>query len=430
MTAWNPDPIRTILFYAQDRRGLGHINRTLTIARHLLAAYPNAVAYVATKSAIASNFTLPERCDYIKLPTRLTPRNVHRSEENDELSNVHFRKLRSRLLRESALMLSPDLVLVDHEPLGSSGEFRDGLYALKAQCPATKFVFGLRDIMDDEVRIRAEWQEMGVYDALEHLYDGIAVYGSPTLYDVAQAYAIPSSVRHKLHYCGFIVRERPACDASLLRQQHGLPPNGPLVLATVGSGSDGFPVLEASLRAMTRLRVRFPELTALLVTGPLMPAEERSRLQAHVSPWCRVLPQADNFQLMGTADAIVSMGGYNSVCEALAVARPLVIVPRATHKIEQQIRAETLAAQGLARWVHPKQLSSNRLVEALEWALGCDRQLYARRVREVIPSFDGAARLIAHLSRWLDAPAQPATSNLCESVSKPVPNNAPAFAHS
>jgi len=33
--------------------------------------------------------------------------------------------------------------------------------------------------------------------------------------------------------------------------------------------------------------------------------------------------------------------------------------------------------------------------------LSCDRAAHARRVREVIPSFDGAARLTAYLTRWL-----------------------------
>src|SRR5438552_12232487 len=67
MSAYKSSQIRTILLYSQDRRGLGHINRTLTIARHLVAAHPNLVVYVATKSAIASHFSLPERTDYIKL---------------------------------------------------------------------------------------------------------------------------------------------------------------------------------------------------------------------------------------------------------------------------------------------------------------------------------------------------------------------------
>jgi predicted glycosyltransferase len=402
MSAWNPAPIRTLLLYAQDRRGFGHINRTLTIAKHMLAAHPRLVAYITTKSAISGHFTLPERSDYIKLPTLLTPKSVQRSEENDEVAKAQLRGLRSEILRDTALMLSPDLVVVDHEPLGSSGEFRDGLYALKAQCPATKFVFGLRDIMDDETRIREAWQEMGVYDALENLYDGIAVYGSPTLYDVAQAYAIPESVRSKIHYCGYIIRDLPPTDAVQVRQQHGLPANGRLVLATVGSGFDGYPVLDVASHAMERLKSRYPDLSGILVTGSLMPAADQATLLARSNGTYKVVPRADTFQLMAVADAIVSMGGYNSVCEAMAVGRPAVIVPRATHKVEQKIRAELLECRGLARCILPQSLSVDALCDGLEWALGRDRESHARLVREVIPSFDGASRLTTYLSRWLE----------------------------
>ena len=401
MTAIGSARIRTLLLYAQDNQGLGHVTRTLTIARHVLTRYPNSVAYITTKSPITSNFALPERCDYIKLPTRLTPETVELTPMEEEAAKQHFRRIRGDLLRAAALGLAPDLVLVDHEPLGSKGEFRDGLCALKAQCPGTRFVFGLRDIMDDAARIRAQWQELGVYEALENLYDGIAVYGSRDLYDVAEAYAIPAAARAKLHYCGYIVRERPVVDAGLLRRQHGLPEKGPLVLVTVGSGFDGYPVLAAAGAAVDRMRSRFPDVVAIMVTGPFMPAKLQTALRARATATCLVLSQGDTLQLMAAADAIVSMGGYNSVCEALAVGRPLVIVPRATHKIEQRIRAETLAAHGLARWIHPRELNEQLLGEALEWALCCDRPTYARRVREVIPSFDGAARLTTYLSQWL-----------------------------
>src|SRR2546425_12637347 len=169
--------LRTLLLYAQDNQGLGHITRTLTIARHLLARHPNCIAYIATKSPLAG-FTLPERCDYIKLPTLLTAGTVRPTAAEEEAAKQHFRTIRGAILRDAALGLAPDLVLVDHEPLGSKGEFRDGLFALKAERPATRFVCGLRDIQDDAVRVRALWQEVGVYDTLEKLYDGIAVYGS------------------------------------------------------------------------------------------------------------------------------------------------------------------------------------------------------------------------------------------------------------
>ena len=392
----------TLLLYAQDHHGLGHVTRTLTVARHVLAAFPNLVAYITTKSPLNGGFTLPERCDYIKLPTLVTPAATERTVAEEEAAKQRFRTIRGHILREAALGLAPDLVVVDHEPLGAKGEFRDGLSALKAASARTKFVFGMRDIMDDTAHIRKLWRDLGVYEALDHLYDGIAVYGSADLYDVAEAYEIPKHVRPKLHYCGYIVRDPPPVDALAVRRQLGLPERGPLVLATVGSGSDGYPVLDAGREALDRLRATFPDLVAVLVTGPFMPADQQAELQARATSWCRVLPAADNFRLIVAADAVLGMGGYNSVVEALRVGRPLVIVPRATHKIEQQIRAETLAAHGLARWVHPSASDRVRLADALEWALGCDRRAHAERVRDMVP-FDGAARVTAYLSRWLGA---------------------------
>lgn len=401
MTTGGGVPGRSLLLYAQDARGLGHITRTLTIARHVLAAYPDTVAYIATKSHFAPNVALPERCDYVKLPSRRTATAL--PEDADEAGRAHFRRLRSQILRDLALGLAPDLVLVDHEPLGAMGEFRDGLWALKAACRHTRFVFGLRDIMDDVERIRAQWRELGVYEALEQVYDGIAVYGSRALYDVARAYDIPACVAPKLQYCGYVVRDQPVADPCDVRREYGVPEDAPFLLATVGSGSDGFPVLEATQRAVGSLQQRYPNLHVVMVTGPFMPADQQAVLQGQATRACQVVTTADNFRLMAAADASVSMGGYNSVCEALVVGCPLVIVPRATHKVEQRIRAEVLAERGLARWVHPKELDAGRLGDALDWALSQDRVGHVQRVREVIPEFDGAVRLTSYLARWLGA---------------------------
>ncbi len=260
MTAAMSNGIRTFLMYAQDGKGMGHITRTTTIAKHLLAAHPNSVAYITTESPVIGEFTLPERCDYLKLPRRMSPTTVVETEAEHEAAIDHFRiHVRSRILREAALALAPDLVLVDHEPLGRKGEFREGLYALKEESPTTKFVFGLRDIMDGVTRIRAQWRDLGVYDALENVYDGIAVYGSRDLYDVAEAYAIPPSVRSKLHYCGYVVRDGECTDANEIRERYQVPTKGPLVVATVGGGIDGYPVLEAAYAAVQHLQSVHPD---------------------------------------------------------------------------------------------------------------------------------------------------------------------------
>jgi len=82
--------VSKVLLYAQDNKGLGHINRTLIIARHILAAHQNMVAYIVSKAPISTNFTLPERCDYIKLPMCLNPRDLQ-TEQDIESAKQHFR---------------------------------------------------------------------------------------------------------------------------------------------------------------------------------------------------------------------------------------------------------------------------------------------------------------------------------------------------
>jgi predicted glycosyltransferase len=396
-----PEAVCTVLLYAQDNHGLGHINRTLTIVRHILDAHQHAMAVIVTKSPIASIFTVPERCDYIKLPTRRTPPAVKQTAAESVAARERYHAVRRQLLRAAALGLAPELVVVDHEPLGFAGEFRDGLYALKEQCPTTRFVYGMRDIMDDPAHTRTHWRDLGVYEAFETLYDGIVVYGSPHLYDVAQAYDLPPTVQAKLHYCGYVVRDAPSADAAGIRARYGLPPTGPFVVAAVGSGSDGYPVLAATLAALRQLRHHYPGLCAVLVAGPFMPPEHQAALHAQATPTCRVVPQADCFELMVAADAIISMGGYNSVCEALAAARPLVIVPRATHKVEQLLRGQLLARHDLAYCVPPQTLSAETLAAGVHWALGRDQAQHAARLHRLLPAFDGAHRLTEYVTPWL-----------------------------
>jgi predicted glycosyltransferase len=295
-------------------------------------------------------------------------------------------------------------VLVDHEPVGYDGELREALSALKEQRPASRFVYLMRDVDDDPEFIRNRWTKQQAYEALDDLYDCIAVYGAPAIFDPAETYALSPTARAKLHYCGYIVRDRPEIDARSVRERFGIPVGAPLVVATVGSGSDGYPVLEAVLAALPLLRTRCPELYAIAATGPFMPPAQRDSLACRAGPQDRVLAEATVPELLVAADAAIGMGGYNSVFEALALARPLVIIPRtprSRQKMEQLLRARALSRLGLARCVAPDELASERVAEALAGALAEDRAALAARIARSIPSFDGAASLVDLLSPWL-----------------------------
>jgi predicted glycosyltransferase len=70
----------------------------------------------------------------------------------------------------------------------------------------------------------------------------------------------------------------------------------------------------------------------------------------------------DMMALLNAADVVVSMGGYNTVCELLTLRKRAVVVPRTRPVAEQSIRAERMSARGLFRTLDPAQLTPAALM--------------------------------------------------------------------
>jgi predicted glycosyltransferase len=271
--------------------------------------------------------------------------------------------LRKDILTAAARHLRPELVVVDNVPAGLRGELLPALCELR-RSGQTRLVLGLRDIVDDPERVRRAWTRDGSYELLDELYDRILVYGQPDVFDVAAEYGFSSTAHAKTRYVGYVRRGMPA------PARRGR--TGPLILVTVGGGGDGFPLLRTALESRRRLGT---DSRWLVVTGPFLPAHERrtlTRLAAHVDrteviEFSRELPA-----LIASADVVVSMGGYNSICEILSARRPAVIVPRVEPRLEQLLRAQALERRGLVRHVHPDELTPARLANEVEALLAAD----------------------------------------------------------
>ncbi len=59
------------------------------------------------------------------------------------------------------------------------------------------------------------------------------------------------------------------------------------------------------------------------------------------------------------------MGGYNSLCEILAMGKPALIVPRVTPRSEQLIRAERFRDRGFLDVLRPEKLNPQALADWL-----------------------------------------------------------------
>ena len=98
-----------------------------------------------------------------------------------------------------------------------------------------------------------------------------------------------------------------------------------------------------------------------------MPRADFGRLQdlAHPLPGVTLVQfRTDLESHVAAADAVGSMGGYNSVWEAIGAGKRPIIMPWQGSG-EQPLRAERLASLGLATVVWPEDVTPERLAAAV-----------------------------------------------------------------
>ncbi|TMQ62937.1 MAG: hypothetical protein E6K77_06305 [Candidatus Eisenbacteria bacterium] len=384
-----------VAMYSHDTFGLGHITRTLRLARATVEAIPNASVLVLTGSPIAHRLTFPQGVEYVKLPSvrkrgpeTYVPRELG-------IPFWRLRQMRVRILRDALRLFRPHIFFVDNVPLGMKGEILPSLEDLKKH--GTALHLNLRDILDEPGIVRSQWAEDGTHDVLNSLYDEVHVFGDRSIHDSAAEYGLPAC---KTLFHGYIAPPEPAARERVLptRRRNGLPS----VLITIGGGEDGAGILRCALEAERRLeavrRLKFD-----LVLGPLMGVEEAevirttARGRGGVSA-CEFVEDLADF--MPEYDLVVSMGGYNTLCEVMTRAQRSLVIPRIHPRREQELRARALEARGILTLIHPGELTPERfgtaLAESLERGpvlpspraprlegVGC----FKRRLEEIAPSF-------------------------------------------
>ncbi len=358
------------LLYCHDTYGLGHLRRTLLLAHHLRSRWPTVTQLLVTGSPLAHAFQLPPGADYLKLPSVVKVGRGRYAPSALPLPFAAIQRLRRDLLTATAREFHPDIFIVDNVPAGLKGEIVPALKHLKRVSPGTRLVLGLRDIVDDPERVCREWRDQGVYELLDDVYDLILVYGDAAVFDVVSEYRLSSRAAAKTRYVGYLGRRADAARVEQLRAELRQP-DRPLVLATTGGGGDGYKVLRTLLEA----RLRWPaaaDFACVVVAGPFVPAAERhelAELAANGSRARLVSFAPDLTAYIAAADVVVSMAGYNTICELVSLQRPAVIVPRVEPRLEQLIRARAVTRRGAGRMIHPAELTPRRLLDEVNTLL-------------------------------------------------------------
>lgn len=223
----------------------------------------------------------------------------------------------------------------------------------------THIVLGVRDIIDEPEAVRAQWKKLQNIEIIRLYFSSIWVYGDPNLYNFADEYQIAPDIVEELRYVGYL-------DQSRRMEVRGLRVGAseiesPFAFCALGGEQDGFEVAHAFMQSTLPANWR-----GLLITGALMPEEQRVQLHAMAKE--RPLQDIkvvdfvpEPLKIMREAECIISMGGYNTTTEILSFNKRALIVPRIKPRTEQWIRASRLAENGIIECLHPDELSPDAL---------------------------------------------------------------------
>ncbi len=362
---------KRVMFYSHDTFGLGHIRRTQKIANAIADSSKSIL--IACSSPMANSFSSRPGIEYLNLPgfsKQVTGEYLPRSLN---IPVDEFISLRASLLLAAVKNFQPDILVVDKEPLGVKGELIPSLRYIKEEKIGTEVVCGFRDILDEKGKTIEEWQRKGVLKGLESFYDSIWVYGDEKNLDFKEEYDLPESLAKKITYTGYI-QPKENIDQEFFPLEFAQ--DRPIVTFTLGGGGDGWSYIDILLEMLEK---RLGEnYNFVLLTGPfanLATVERAKRLQNESTNLKVIDFTSNSLGLFQRSQLVITMGGYNSVCELLQMRKFPLILPRVKPREEQLIRAKVFKAKGLCDFIHPDELSPESLAIKINEMVGKDRNL-------------------------------------------------------
>jgi predicted glycosyltransferase len=354
--------VKRHLIYSHDTYGLGHYRRCALLASALVQASDQNDVLIVTGSPRAESFSLPDRVDTVKLPA--VTKNANGAYVPRTLGGGLRRliEMRSSVISSLVDTYEPDVLLVDHAPVGMGGELTAVFDKIMQRRSRPRLVLGLRDIVDDASRTDLDWTKTGAWNYLRR-YDEVLVYGDRRVLTTADELNLSSRISANVTHTGYVA---PNMNPPSLCE--------PFLLVTPGGGGDAMAMLERFLDAVDDDALG--SMRSVIVAGPLLSFRRYARLLDRVGGLASVelIDFAPNMRdLVGSATAVVSMAGYNTVVEELAAGVPSLVVPRCSPRLEQTIRAQRLAPLSALEHCTVEELTGRRLASFVDDARSTGR---------------------------------------------------------
>ena len=377
-----------MLIYSHDTFGLGHLRRCLNLSWALVHAHPNLSILLVTGSSVAHRFPLPPRVDYVKLPAVRKVANERYEPRSLSMSDEGVRNIRSNLLLRTIRDFGPDLLLVDHAPVGMKGEIRPALEWLHNNRSDCVKIVGLRDIIDEPQRVVEAWKSDGIYDVLQTLYDHVVIYGSQSVFDPVSAYRFPASIAERARFVNYVTESNAYSSEE--------PPKETVerarVVVTVGGGDGAVDLVIGNFFDMVEKHRSQIDFDTIILPGPLAPPEILETFHRRTTGLPITIEDfvESSSPFLRESDLVICTGGYNTTVQVLRHARRAIVIPRVMHRKEQLMRATRLSDMGLVELLQPDDVNPDRLFKMVTRQLASSERPLEDARRADMFRFDGA----------------------------------------
>jgi len=348
-----------ILFYVMHLQGIGHVVRASRIASYL-ASHGFEVALVMGGMPLqALQF---ENVKIVQLaPLRMAADSFRKLLKSDGTPvDDAYKVARFDQLRETLMSWRPDIVMVEAYPFDRPQmhfELVPFLEMAAALLPRPIIVSSVRDIL--QKKDKPERDDITL-ELLQTFFDHVLVHGDPHLATLQDTFRHADKIQEMVHYTGIVA---PSAFTPFAEPAYD-------VVVTSGGGTTAKTVLETALAAKPATPLANARWVVTL--GHNVDSETADNIHAAGrSVGVTVvdfLPELGRHML--TASLAIAQCGYNTAVDLLRAGCPAVLCPYAGIKQNEQLRrAELWDARGLAALVREDELTSAKLIGAIDHAL-------------------------------------------------------------
>lgn len=321
---------RAIFFVFDGGTGIGHLRRLSCIARALQGRFS---CLVVTGHRAAAHWFVPAECEYVHIPAwdSLLPEKAAYWGREPFLkvgpqAALDFRR---HLLQGIVDAFRPDVMFVDHLPLGMRGE----LEPIVAGTDCLKYLVtrGVQNETEDLAQLLLGGK---AGDSIRLHYDRVFLAIDQRVFDFHERYRAFDEVAGKFCPVGYVIEPVSPESIAERRAERGLNAGDCWAVASAGGGQLG----EQLIAACCALAATHGEVAFDVVVGPrsrLSPeslaalSAGRANLRLHEE-----LP--DMAPLHAAADIVITSGGYNSLLEALQGRARILCIPNRKSEVDEQ----------------------------------------------------------------------------------------------